>query len=434
MRLCILLFITAQILWIPCFPQSGRSDIRTDFVLAQKRAQLEKDLRERVTGRAFSVLLDSNTEYKFELACHAVSQFLFATPVIAEGMDKLFAQYDFLQYDTRMALLEAVYAVYPAAYVQPVKTALEKEGNPKLFAICALYLYRNDTTVSNCNALKIAMVEKFPGYDSLVILRELEKYLDGYKTSRLRKPPGIRALFVFRRPGGQKTIYSFQRWNRNYPGLAIVQNADGSFVRGENGRLQVFEQLARSGSNLPYFITNGNTPQGIYSIQGLAVAHNNFIGPTPNIQLIMPNEGNWPAYFQLTPVEGADQPPAGDTLNKYLGLMPASWRTYEPMMEAWYAGKAGRTEIIAHGSTLDPEFFSTQAFYPLTPTQGCLCAKELWNPTTGRLLLSEQFNLVTAFRSGQETKPGGYLFVINLDDRQKAVSREEVEALVREAE
>jgi len=102
------------------------------------------------------------------------------------------------------------------------------------------------------------------------------------------------------------------------------------------------------------------------------------------------------------------------------------------MMEAWGAGKIGRTAVIAHGTALDPEYFKGKPFYPLTPSQGCLCAKELWNVTTGKLLMSEQFNLVSAFLSGVGNK--GYLYVINLDNQQKAVSRLEVEALVKKFE
>jgi hypothetical protein len=34
----------------------------------------------------------------------------------------------------------------------------------------------------------------------------------------------------------------------------------------------VFQQLARSGSDLPYFITNGSTPQGIFH-QRYCVSH-----------------------------------------------------------------------------------------------------------------------------------------------------------------
>ena len=63
---------------------------------------------------------------------------------------------------------------------------------------------------------------------------------------------------------------------------------------------------------------------------------------------------------------------------------------------------------------------------------GCLCAKELWNVTNGRLLVSDQFNLVSAFTSTAGSK--GYLYVIDIDDQKKAVNRLEVEKLVKEFE
>ncbi|MDR3714346.1 MAG: hypothetical protein P4L51_16125 [Puia sp.] len=428
-----------------CLAQLKREDIYTDFVLYQKRTLLEKDLRDRVTGAVFSAPLDSNTEYKYELACQAVTQFLLVSPLTARGFDKLFSQYDSLQYDTKRAFLEAVYAAYPEKYRASMQTVLARETDPKLFAICALYLYRTDTTMENVNFLKIRMVERFPGYDSLVVLDELTKYLGDHTASTRRKTPDIPKLFGYRQNSGQKTVYSFQRWDRDYPGLAIVQNADGSFAKDAEGRLQVFEQLARSGSDLPCFISNGSTPQGIFRITGIGVSRNHFIGPTPNLQLIMPFEESWDHYFRPASVPPNSMPPAGhpgeddsdfhfsgDTLLAYQSLLPPSWRTYTPMMEAWFAGKAGRTGIIAHGTTLDPEFFRDRPFYPLTPTEGCLCAEERWNPTTGHLLVSEQLNLVNAFNS----TPGdtGYLFVIDVDDQRKPVSRAEVEGWVKKYE
>jgi hypothetical protein len=56
---------------------------------------------------------------------------------------------------------------------------------------------------------------------------------------------------------------------------------------------------------------------------------------------------------------------------------------------------------------------------------GCLCAKELWNTTTGHPLVSEQLNLVNAWLSA----PGknGYLYVIDVDDQHKPLTRAEVE-------
>jgi len=392
----------------PARAQTRREDIYTDFVLYNKRVALEKDLRERVVARHFAAALDSTTEDGYLSGCWAVEQFLFDGEEVMQGFDHLFAGYATLSDDTKRALLEAVYAVGRDRYRKEIEGVMEQEDNARLFALCAVYLFRADTSLENANTLKIKMVEHFPGYDSLPVLQELQHYLSFTQARR----PSIGELLAWQKETGAKTIYSFQRWNRDYAGLAIVQNADGSFVRDANGRLQVFEQLARSGPGLPYFLTNGNTPQGVYRITGTDISRTNFIGPTPNLQLLLPGEGKWT-----------------DSLERYRQLLPPGWRDYAPMMEAWAAGAIGRTEIIAHGTTIDPEYFKGKPWYPLTPTMGCLCAKELWNVTTGHPLVSEQNNLVNAFLSTPERQ--GFLIVINLDAQPRAVSREEVEALVR---
>ncbi|HVM89583.1 MAG TPA: hypothetical protein VMT76_15450 [Puia sp.] len=403
--------------------QPKREDIYSDFVLYQKRAALEKDLRERLIAKTFLMPLDSNTEYRYASACDAVTQFQFANTDIQKGLSRLFAYYDSLEYDPKKSFLQALYATYPNQFKKNIQYIIEKENDPKLFAICGAYLYRCDPSVSNCNNLKMKLTEKFSGYDTIPVLQELEKYLNYVHFFVHKSPPDITQLFRYQKNIGKKIIYSFQRYDRDYTGLAVVQNADGSFVRNGDGRLAVFPQLARSGSNLPYFISDGNTPQGVYSIQGINVSHNNFIGPTPNLQLIIPFEGRWEKYFQ------ANWDASQDSFLLYKKLLPPAWRNYAPMMEAWDAGRVGRSEIIAHGTAIDPEYYKQKPFYPLTPSQGCLTAKEIWNVTTGHLLVSEQLNLVSAFLSTPGAK--GYLYVINLDDQQKPVSRQEVEALVK---
>jgi hypothetical protein len=403
--------------------QSKREDIYSDFVLYQHRTLMEKDLRERLIGKTFAMPLDSNSEYKFELACSAVSQFLFVNADVENGFGKLFAGYDFLQYDTRAAFLEAVYAAYPDQYRLYINEILNKETDPELFSVSAVYLYRKDSSTENSNYIKIKLVEKFPGYDTIPVLTELLNYLSYHTGFVHQETPGIVQLFRFQQTRGQKIIYSLQRWNRDYPGIAIIQDAEGNFVRGADGRLLCFEQLARSGSDLPYFLTNGSTPQGVYRLLGTGIAHNNFIGPTPYLQMILPFENSWEKYFGQTWANSMD------SLNLYRQLFPESWRDYGPMQEAWSAGKTGRRAIIAHGTTLDPEYFKGKPFYPFTPTQGCLCAKELWNPTSGKLLFSDEFNLVSAFQSSPGNR--GYVYVINIDDQQKPVTRSEIELLVK---
>ncbi|MFT3824958.1 MAG: hypothetical protein QM731_13630 [Chitinophagaceae bacterium] len=420
------LVVLSMLLMAACFTvdaQMRREDIHTDFVTYSKRKLLQKDLQENVIGKAVSFPVDSTTEFRFEYACRAITQFLVADEQSRTVCDKLFASYSTLEYDTRQALLEAIYAVYPATYQAEVNNILSSEQEPKLFAMAAVYLYRNDPSATFLNKINARLNSGFAGYDTIPVLAELKKYLSNYHQQVQQPTPSLSNLFNYAPQLKQKVIYSFQRWNRDYAGMAIVQNADGSFVRHPDGRLMVFEQLARSASDLPYFLTDGSTPQGVYRITGTAVSNNKLIGPTPNLQMIMPYESYWANYFYQP------EDSVVDMLNPYLQLLPPTWRTYTPMREAYYAGKIGRTAIIAHGTTIDPEYFSNKPFYPLTPTMGCLCAKELWNVTNGNLLISEQWNLVSAFISSPGSK--GYLYVINVDNQQKPVTRQEVEEWVK---
>jgi hypothetical protein len=251
------------------------------------------------------------------------------------------------------------------------------------------------------------------------ILEELTSYLKDY-SSKKEYPP-IQDLFAQQGNLRQKTVYSFQQWNRDYPGIAIVQYEDGHFARDAYGKLITVQQLARSGSSLPYFITNGNTPQGIYRITGIDTSYNNFIGPTPNLQMIMPNEMYWKDFF----TEAAD---TTVPLNAYQELLPSTWKDYFPMYESFQAGKIGRTEIIAHGTTIDPAFFAGKPYYPISPTLGCLCAREIWDPSTGQLKESEQLKLANTFLQTPGTT--GYLFVINYFNKSRPLTVDDIEPLV----
>ncbi len=393
--------------------------IQTSFTLQSERQKLKKSLYERTIQQSFSLSPDSTNEYRYQSAFWAISQFMISDSSVMEGFRKTFAVYPSLEKETRRSFLEALYTINPKQFQDEVQKILVTEEQPKLFSMAALFLFRNN------KGYKFRILEnldrRFTGYADNTILSALRNYILNINEQAQQPVPDMQILFASQQKKGIKTIYSFQRWNRDYNGLAIIQEADGTFARDSSGRLISVRQLARSGSNLPYFITNGNTPQGIFSIQGIETSHNNFIGPTPNIQLMMPFEGNWQNYFQ----EQADSLNAQLT---YTQLLPVSWQSYAPMQEAFIAGKAGRTEIIAHGTTIDPEYFSAQPFYPISPTLGCLCAEELWNANTGRLALSEQLKLVNTFLRTPGNK--GYLMVINLDNQQQPVSEKELEKIV----
>ena len=400
--------------------------IQPPVVLNDRRQHSDQYLRENVIGKTFTQPIDSNTESKYESACLAASQFMLQSEAVKAGFDTLFLHYDSLQYSTKRAMLEAMFGLYPKEYVSKITLLFAKETDPKLFAEQAVYLYKNDSSKPQTQRLIKKLKTAFPLADTEPVLQSLQWYLINNLKEKQTQTPPLSSLFAYQKNIGRQMIYSLQRWNRDYPGAAIIQNGDGTFARDSSGKLLVFQQLARSASNLPYFITSGSTPQGIFSVQGTGISHNNLIGPTPNLQLLMPHENNSLYWHEI--------PDSSSSFEKnYALLLPPDWRNYLPMHEALEAGAAGRTAIIAHGSTIDPDYFKGKPFYPLTPTLGCLCARESWNIFTGKLNRSDQFNFINTYL-GRPEDEAGYLIVVNLDNKQAPVTQEEMEKIVNEYE
>jgi len=285
--------------------------------------------------------------------------------------------------------------------------------NPKIFAMVLNYLYRGQFI--SLDDASYLLKSKFNNWEENPILFTLHSSLT--KKDEEAKPPLVDLLSApFEK--NKIVIFSFQRKNRDYTGLAIVRNSDGTFARDNFGNIFYIPQLARSLSNLPGYITNGNTPQGILSLQGIDTSKNIFIGTTPNIQTILPYETDSYKYFHT----GYDSTKKWD---KYLynNLLPHSWKNYDPIYEAYYAGKAGRTEIIAHGTTVNPEYYSGKPYYPNTPTLGCLCAKEIWDDE-GNRVLSDQYALVQTYRAAGNLN--GFLVVVEIDNKNKPITIDEI--------
>jgi hypothetical protein len=119
-------------------------------------------------------------------------------------------------------------------------------------------------------------------------------------------------------------------------------------------------------------------------------------------------------------------------LDFYSNLLPDSWKSYSPIFEAYYAGKAGRNEIIAHGTTIDPEFYKGKSYYPFTPSLGCLTTKEIWSDVDGKISESDQLTFMNALsKAGFEN---GFFIVINIDDKQSRVTLNEIKDLIIQAE
>lgn len=338
--------------------------------------------------------------------------------------NRIFYAFDSLQYRTtgfQRALLELVYTAYPKLFAKNVTGLMTQTSNSKIFAMCAEYLlqnspdsYRDEKTRT---LLKKLLVKKIKDAPDDAILKSLSFRLETKITQPAYKI--LPAIFSKNFISGNVVMYSIQRKDRNYPGIVLIRDSDGKFWRDSAGNIFNVPQLARSITNLPGYLTNGNTPQGIFRMDDFGVSSSSFIGPTTNIQLTMPGETSLQLFMKDSTITDTAW-----TKEWYKKLMPSGLKNYSPMYGSFYAGKAGRTEIISHGTTVDPEYYKGSSYYPLTPTQGCLCTKELWSASNGSRVYSDQQKLVNAIQHAGG--PDGYCVVIELDDKKQAININEV--------
>jgi hypothetical protein len=244
----------------------------------------------------------------------------------------------------------------------------------------------------------------------------LQTRLSPYKVQPFSTQDALKEIFSKNFLPGQEVMYSIQRKNRDYPGMVIIRNAAGNFITDSLGKIFTVPQLARSISNLPGYLTNGNTPQGLFKMYGFKVSMGNFIGPTPNVQMGMPVELTLQKFFDNDYILDTTW-----SIDYYQNLIPKNLHNFLPLYESYYAGLAGRTEIIAHGTTIDPSYYEGKPYYPLTPTEGCLCTKEIWN---GKRLESDQQKLVNGLLKAGGAN--GYCVVIEIDDKNTPVALKDV--------
>ena len=314
-------------------------------------------------------------------------------------------------------LLETTYSLYTTEFKTQALQLMQQTKSVAIFIRCAEYVLRADP--ANGKATIAALIQSKFSRDSSVGLQILRSRI------AIKKPqpiPPLNDIFDTNFLQGQTVIYSLQRSSRNYAGLVIIRKPDGTFLKDSAGNYFHTAQLAKAVTAYPFYITNGNTPQGILRFSGFDVSRLLYIGPTPNLQLQLPYETSVAAFF-------ADSSLIDSSWNKnlYASLLPSSWKNYDGIYESFYAGAIGRSAVIMHGTTIDPEFYKAQTYYPQTPSLGCLCSYEEWNDAGYRTSSNQQKikNALDAIGSSN-----GYVVVIDIDDKNKNVTIDEVQSLL----
>lgn len=406
------LILLNLIVFIPTGCQKSYSlrEFQTPHAKAEMRTRFYENLIADTIQKIRLRPLNPQTEADWQAAFWAMELIGYRSPEILAALKQSFTTFPESSVNFQRALLEAVYTLYPTEFESEMTRVARITRQPKIFAMAVCYLKRIDPDDISYSAW---LRENFPEWPTHPILHRL-----ALMDSVTPPMPPLQAILSHPIAGGMSVIYSLQRPNRDFPGLLVAKTPDGRFLRNEDGSLFHIPQLARSLSNLPGFLTNGNTPQGIFSFNGVLTSQSIFIGPSPTLQMVLP--------FEAAPVQFFHQTVSEEkwTVDLYRRLLPVAWQNYAPIFEAFFAGEAGRNEIIAHGTTVNPEFYRGTPYYPFTPSLGCLTALELWSPADGRCVVSGQIQLLNQLqRHNIET---GFLVVVNLADKSQPVTLGEV--------
>jgi len=323
-------------------------------------------------------------------ACWAMELMLYQPNGLKEKIPSHLSQLPSLDAALQRTYLEMIYTLYPNAFQKHVKRILKQIENDKVKAMAWEYVLRSSNTMrwKKHKSLKASKYYPAFSYQRTSNRNDRPELIDFCDTSFLP---------------GETVLCSFQYANRDKPGFLMIRKADGSWMKNDQGEPLRYAQLARSVTNLPFYLTNGNTPQGLYRITGTAVSENLWIGPTTNLQMVMPFESASTTFF------GKDT----NYASFYRNILGSKLARYAGLFESFTAGSLGRTEIIAHGTTIDPNFYASATYYPNTPSLGCLCSPEWWNEN-GMRIKSVQHEWMQAYLS-LSTKPR-YLIVAEVND------------------
>jgi hypothetical protein len=431
---------------VPEYLPLRAADMSSTFALRAERLELRRKIADRLIPAALDALTSiavSPADRRSTTVIGPISDAVWGTGLVnyqgadfRDGVTRALDHFGDLAFRTQRDLLEAVHTLYgPLEPEDPLVDRLRTRvlapgAHPRMAAMAAVILRRHPETARTADVDTVAgltrVLSRAIGADAAASTSpHVQAVLRSAGLAPLPPWPATSGtlLSLLRHPApvpDLPLLVSIQGTRRDYPGLIVARRRDGRFVRDHEGTIVQIRLLARAQTNLPGTFSNGNTPAGYMSIQGLArsASGNVFIGPAPMIVTELPVEAGVDRWFHGRPPATAR--PADPTTTAlswtpelYAGLLPdgpelAVFGMKERLLEAWTAGQAGRSEIILHGNVTEPGLHAvpgprTRAeiltakgnpWSPFGPSMGCATPIELWDEETGQCLRSDQIRLV----------------------------------------
>lgn len=361
------------------------AQITFPFTSSQQRLALENKLINDINNIEKLKVTDSNYS-KFKSAYWAMELIQYKPKWFHHFALKNITQLPSTSAQYQQAFLEMLYTLYPKMYTTEIEKIWQQLATAKNKVTALEYL---------------ALAKKYPVIKDFTT-DSLYFYLYKKHINTAKKNFDPNAILNTHFLPNQIVVVSFQYHDRNKPGFLMIRTSQHQWLKNKDSSVFKAPQLARSVTNLPYYITNGNTPQGLYKLDGFDSSTNNFIGPTTNLQMRMPFEIDDDSFFVNN---------QRNTELSYKTLL-GSLSSYDNLWQSFYAGKIGRSEIIAHGTAINPNYYKNKPYYPNTPSMGCLCSPEIWNDKGIRTYSAQQLWIDELKKLGGGK---GYLIVVEID-------------------
>jgi hypothetical protein len=407
------LFLIYLVLCTAVFSQNhiDHTKLRSEFALQKSKEKFKTELDNKIKS-VFASPLNRNNEKSWRKVFKEIGLLLYKNEEIYKGLEKAAGYVISGSEKFKLSFMETVITLYPSDFDDTADTLFATTKNPTLFAyLVHYYLNKN---IEDKNYFVKLIKKRFHKYETIPQLKFL---LYNLQKDSVKTPP-LQELLSHNFMKGETIIYTLQRKDRRYPGITIIKSPDGKFVREKNDSIFYVKQLALSVTNLPGYLSQGNTPEGIFSIVGFYNSPTPSIGPTAAVLTRIPFEVPTKLWYHNSVKTNYWN------IADYKSLLPETWQNYLPMYEAFYAGKTGRRKIVMHGSVDDLSFYKGLPYYPLTPSKGCLTTIELWDEKTGQNIRSDQAKLMNAFFSTK--KLTGFLIVVNIDNKKMPVTIDEI--------
>ncbi|NJO41564.1 MAG: hypothetical protein HC769_19160 [Cyanobacteria bacterium CRU_2_1] len=329
-----------------------------------------------------------------------------------------------IQVGTQLYLINpTVYANVGQQFVQTI----EQSRDPIWVSMAFSALVQSGISLEERSQLSQRIQERFPRWTQDVHLYATLKEVENLNSPAAMPP--LNELLNWSIAPRQMQMYVICRPDRGVLCQVVLKDANGEFVR-EDDKLWSVPLSLRSIHNLSWMFTRGQTPQGIYRIEGTVpqpdTEYFRAYGLFPLIKLFVPFEEGVREF-----VPGRSGTLTGN-LTAYQALLPPSWRSYFPIQQTYWAGKGGRGLFRIHGTGDAPTFFTSNSRYPTSsewnPTIGCLSALELYDDT-GQLQQADMPKIIDALKSVGGEAFAGYLVVIDVPG-SAPIALEEIEAAI----